>query len=100
MHFHILTLSGSVSICLLYPRLTLFLCASPSYIYIFTCLFIDLQTHTMEGPEHDRGVNLRALETVMELSASSAEDLSTTVHVSMLEVYNEKIRWAVGGWVE
>ena len=47
----------------------------------------------MEGPVQDRGVNLRALETVMELSASALEEYSTVVHVSMLEVYNEKIRW-------
>lgn len=48
----------------------------------------------MEGPADNRGVNLRALQTVMELSASTAEDFSSVVHVSMLEVYNEKIRSA------
>ena len=41
----------------------------------------------------DRGVNLRALETVMALSSSSEEDYSTRVSISMLEVYNEKIRF-------
>ncbi len=46
----------------------------------------------MEGPPEDRGVNLRALETVMALSTSSEEDYSTSVSISMLEVYNEKIR--------
>jgi len=49
------------------------------------------KTYTMEGPEGNRGVNLRALETVMELCHTS-EDYQTTVTVSMLEVYNEKIR--------
>ena len=47
----------------------------------------------MEGPVSDRGVNLRALATVMELSASSMEDFTTVVRVSMLEVYNEKIKY-------
>lgn len=49
------------------------------------------KTHTMEGPEHDRGVNLRALSTILQLSATD-DAYATTVSMSMLEVYNEKIR--------
>jgi hypothetical protein len=55
-------------------------------------MYMYVQTHTMEGPADNRGVNLRALETVMELSSSTMEDYTTVVHVSMLEVYNEKIK--------
>ena len=46
----------------------------------------------MEGPEHDRGVNLRALSTILHLSATD-DNYVTDVSMSMLEVYNEKIRY-------
>ena len=45
----------------------------------------------MEGPEHDRGVNLRALSTIIHQSEVD-DKYTTTVSMSMLEVYNEKIR--------
>lgn len=50
------------------------------------------KTFTMEGTPENRGVNYRALE---ELFRSSKERGSSEKHefsVSMLEVYNEKIR--------
>ena len=46
----------------------------------------------MEGPVNDRGVNLRALETVIEMSASTMEEYTSVVKISILEVYNEKIK--------
>ena len=45
----------------------------------------------MEGPEENRGVNYRALKSILDLSRGN-EDYKTDVHLSMLEVYNETIR--------
>jgi hypothetical protein len=45
----------------------------------------------MEGPEDNKGVNYRALKTIMELGKSN-DEFKTDVHLSMLEVYNETIR--------
>ena len=45
----------------------------------------------MEGPEDNKGVNYRALKSILEL-AKGTEEYKTDVHISMLEVYNETIR--------
>ena len=45
----------------------------------------------MEGTEDNKGVNYRALKSIMELSKGS-DEYKTDVHISMLEVYNETIR--------
>ncbi|GBG25229.1 Kinesin, putative [Hondaea fermentalgiana] len=52
------------------------------------------KTHTMEGPEHDRGVNFRALD---RLFANMRErnhggEWEFEVQVTLLEIYNEQIR--------
>ncbi|CAM9184037.1 unnamed protein product [Scytosiphon promiscuus] len=49
------------------------------------------KTYTMEGPKSDRGVNFRALGELFALSAQDeAKDFQ--FRVSMLEVYNERIK--------
>ncbi|KAJ3676299.1 hypothetical protein LUZ60_003711 [Juncus effusus] len=50
------------------------------------------KTYTMDGTIEDRGVNYRALEVLFDTSRERESDLSYGFSVSMLEVYNEKIR--------
>lgn len=45
----------------------------------------------MEGPENNKGVNYRALKSILDLARGS-DEFKTDVHISMLEVYNETIR--------
>lgn len=45
----------------------------------------------MEGPANDRGVNVRALESLFEIGKSS-QDINYKFSVSVLEVYNESVR--------
>ncbi len=54
------------------------------------------KTHTMEGPPEDRGVNFRALAEVFRLRAERGDSMRYTVHMSMLEVYNETVRDLLG----
>uniref|UniRef100_A0A7S2PFW9 Kinesin-like protein n=1 Tax=Leptocylindrus danicus TaxID=163516 RepID=A0A7S2PFW9_9STRA len=49
------------------------------------------KTYTMEGLANDRGVNVRALESLFEIGKSS-QDIDYTFSVSILEVYNESVR--------
>lgn len=51
------------------------------------------KTHTMEGPEHDRGVNFRALRELFSLrdDRMAAENFECSMKLSILEVYNEAI---------
>lgn len=49
------------------------------------------KTYTMAGPDHDRGVNLRALNELFEKSTLRTEESRDTIQVSVLEVYNEMI---------
>lgn len=44
----------------------------------------------MEGPDGDRGVNYRALKSILDLSRGT-DEYKTDIHISMLEVYNETI---------
>jgi len=47
----------------------------------------------MEGGDGSRGVNFRALQSIFRIAAEeSADGWQTKVSISMLEVYNEKIR--------
>uniref|UniRef100_A0A0E0L281 Kinesin-like protein n=1 Tax=Oryza punctata TaxID=4537 RepID=A0A0E0L281_ORYPU len=50
------------------------------------------KTFTMEGIPEDRGVNYRALEELFRLSEERSSSVAYTFAVSILEVYNEKIR--------
>jgi kinesin family protein C2/C3 len=45
----------------------------------------------MEGSESKKGVNYRALKSILDLSKDS-DEFKTDVQISMLEVYNENIR--------
>lgn len=47
------------------------------------------KTHTMNGPEHDRGVNYRALTDLFQMAAQRAEHSSMMIRVAMMEIYNE-----------
>jgi kinesin family member C2/C3 len=50
------------------------------------------KTHTMEGTERDRGVLYRSIETLLENSHHAEEEYHTDITLSVMEVYNEKIR--------
>jgi kinesin family member C2/C3 len=54
------------------------------------------KTHTMEGPGDDRGVNFRALKELFKVRDQRAGDFEYKISVSMLEIYNEKIRDLLG----
>ena len=51
------------------------------------------KTHTMEGPPEDRGVNLRALETLFQVKQQREEsgNVKIQLSVSVLEIYNEMV---------
>ena len=49
------------------------------------------KTYTMEGPVENRGLSMRAVDTIFTLAAASATEYRTDVIVSILEVYNERI---------
>lgn len=50
------------------------------------------KTFTMEGTPEERGVNYRTLEELFRLSEERKGVMKYELNVSMLEVYNEKIR--------
>ncbi|KAF8719842.1 hypothetical protein HU200_024600 [Digitaria exilis] len=50
------------------------------------------KTFTMEGVPENRGVNYRALEELFRMSEDRSTSVAYTFSVSILEVYNEKIR--------
>jgi kinesin family protein C2/C3 len=50
------------------------------------------KTFTMEGIPENRGVNYRALEELFRISEERSSSVAYTFCVSILEVYNEKIR--------
>lgn len=50
------------------------------------------KTFTMEGTPEERGVNYRTLEELFRLSEERTGVMKYELNVSMLEVYNEKIR--------
>ncbi|XP_065854561.1 kinesin-like protein KIN-14S [Euphorbia lathyris] len=50
------------------------------------------KTFTMEGTPDNRGVNYRTLEELFRISQERGAVMSYEISVSMLEVYNEKIR--------
>ncbi|KAK3008005.1 hypothetical protein RJ639_014675 [Escallonia herrerae] len=50
------------------------------------------KTFTMEGTPENRGVNYRTLEELFRISSTRSSIMRYELSVSMLEVYNEKIR--------
>lgn len=50
------------------------------------------KTFTMEGSEHNRGVNYRTLEQLFKIAWERRETFTYNISVSVLEVYNEQIR--------
>ncbi|PKI42097.1 hypothetical protein CRG98_037550 [Punica granatum] len=50
------------------------------------------KTFTMEGTEHNRGVNYRTLEQLFRTAQERSETFTYSISVSVLEVYNEQIR--------
>ena len=46
----------------------------------------------MEGTPDNRGVNYRTLEELFKISKERSSTMKYEISVSMLEVYNEKIR--------
>ncbi|KXZ46835.1 hypothetical protein GPECTOR_40g569 [Gonium pectorale] len=49
------------------------------------------KTYTMEGPEGNPGVNLRALGDLFRIAEERASAFTTTFSASVLEIYNEQI---------
>jgi len=49
------------------------------------------KTWTMQGPAEDRGVNLRALEELIQRANDRSDEYDDTISISILEVYNEEI---------
>lgn len=50
------------------------------------------KTFTMEGTPENRGVNYRTLKELFKISEERSGVMKYELYVSMLEVYNEKIR--------
>uniref|UniRef100_A0A158R599 Kinesin-like protein n=1 Tax=Syphacia muris TaxID=451379 RepID=A0A158R599_9BILA len=50
------------------------------------------KTYTMQGPPENPGINQRSLEKLFKSCAEKSEDYEWTVSISVLEIYNEKIR--------
>lgn len=50
------------------------------------------KTFTMEGTAENRGVNYRTLEELFRVSDERSDIMKYQLSVSMLEVYNEKIK--------
>ncbi|EOA33556.1 hypothetical protein CARUB_v10019678mg [Capsella rubella] len=50
------------------------------------------KTFTMEGTQHDRGVNYRTLENLFKIIKERENRYNYEISVSVLEVYNEQIR--------
>ena len=50
------------------------------------------KTHTMEGEMNDRGINYRALQLLFENVAQKSDEFEVRVTLTLLEIYNEKIR--------
>lgn len=50
------------------------------------------KTYTMEGTSENRGVNYRTLKELFRISSERSSTMRYELFVSMLEVYNEKIR--------
>lgn len=60
-----------------------------------TCHFFSsfsVKTYTMEGPIHDRGVNFLALQELFMQTQQRSMSHQFSVHISMLEIYNEQLR--------
>lgn len=55
------------------------------------------KTFTMEGVPENRGVNYRALEELFRMAEKRSTSVAYTFSVSILEVYNEKIRDLLDG---
>jgi kinesin family protein C2/C3 len=47
------------------------------------------KTYTMEGPPHNRGVNVRAVDELFRVIESRKGDYTYSIEVSVLEVYND-----------
>ncbi|KIH52546.1 kinesin motor domain protein [Ancylostoma duodenale] len=54
------------------------------------------KTYTMEGPETNPGINQRAIMQLFEAADGRNEDIDYEINVSMMEIYNEKIRDLLG----
>jgi kinesin family protein C2/C3 len=50
------------------------------------------KTHTMEGPDHDPGVNRRAIQELFVQIEERSSMFDFELQMSMLEIYNEEIK--------
>ncbi|PIA46512.1 hypothetical protein AQUCO_01500213v1 [Aquilegia coerulea] len=82
-------------------QVDVFVDASPMVVSVLdgynVCIFAYGQTgtgktFTMEGTEHNRGVNYRTVEELFKVANERSETFSYSISVSVLEVYNEQIR--------
>jgi hypothetical protein len=65
-------------------------CSLPAACCVLCAALPSLCTAQMEGPASDRGVNYRALD-LLFAAAPAQTDTRYEFHVSLLEIYNEKI---------
>lgn len=49
------------------------------------------KTFTMQGPQHDPGVNSRALDALFSVQKQREETWEYELHVGMMEIYNEQV---------
>ncbi|OUZ99765.1 Kinesin [Macleaya cordata] len=82
-------------------QVDVFVDASPMVVSVLdgynVCIFAYGQTgtgktFTMEGPEHNRGVNYRTLKELFNIARQRSDTFTYNISVSVLEVYNEQIR--------
>ena len=57
------------------------------------------KTYTMEGPKEDRGVNYRTVKELFLVAEGRNRDWDTSLSVSVLEIYNDKVFDLSGGRV-
>lgn len=50
------------------------------------------KTHTMEGTPTNPGINVRTLEALFALKAERTREVTCSISVSLLEIYNEQLR--------
>ena len=50
------------------------------------------KTFTMEGPSNDRGVYFRSVHEMMNIAKTRAKDYTYAFSLSLIEIYNDKIR--------
>ena len=67
-------------------------CVDGYNVCILHTVKLDLENAHDGGREGDRGINFRALKLLFESMKAKQDELRVTISMSLLEIYNEKIR--------